>query len=64
MGHSVRKSRSIIGLPFEDQIAAIPTTSSIEEKILKIVATSWSTASRLVSIIFKPLRQHCIKIWV
>ena len=48
MGHSVRKSRSIIGLPFEDQIAAIPTTSSIEEKILKIVATSWSTAARLV----------------
>ena len=46
MGHSVRKSRSIIGLPFEDQIAAIPTTASIEEKLLQIVAKSWATATR------------------
>jgi len=48
MGHSVRKSRSIIGLPFEDQIAAISTTASIEQKLMQIVATSWSTAARLV----------------
>jgi len=46
MGHSVRKSRSIIGLPFEDQIAAISTTASIEEKLMQIVSTSWSTAAR------------------
>ena len=48
MGQSVRKSRSIIGLSFEDQIAAIASTASIEEKILQITATSWSTASRIV----------------
>ena len=48
MGHSVRKSRSIIGLPFEDQISAISKSSTFEDKLLQIVSTSWSTASRLV----------------
>ena len=68
MGQSVRKSRSIIGLPFEDQIAAIgknidifalayffqsifcisASTASIEQKLLQITSTSWSTAARLV----------------
>ena len=48
MGQSVRKSRSIIGLSFEDQIAAIASTASIEQKILQITSTSWSTASRIV----------------
>ena len=48
MGQSVRKSRSIIGLSFEDQIAAIASTASIEEKLLQITSTSWSTAARLV----------------
>ena len=48
MGHSVRKSRSIIGLPFEDLIAAIPKNSSTEEKILKIVSTSWTTNCQII----------------
>ena len=48
MGQSVRKSRSIIGLSFEDQIAAIASTASIEQKLLQITSTSWSTAARLV----------------
>ena len=48
MGHSVRKSRSIIGLPFEDQIAALNKSASIQDKLLQIVNISWNTAARLV----------------
>lgn len=50
MGQSVRKSRSIIGMPFEDQISAIPKTTSVEERLLQIVSASWTTAARAVQV--------------
>lgn len=50
MGQSVRKSRSIIGMPFEDQITSISKTASVEEKLLQIVSASWTTAARAVQL--------------
>ena len=48
MGHSIRKSRSIIGITFEDQISAIPKNASVQEKLLQITNTAWSAALRSV----------------
>ena len=48
MGHSIRKSRSIIGITFEDQISAIPKTASVQEKLLQITNMAWSATQRLV----------------
>jgi hypothetical protein len=48
MGHSVRKSRSIIGITFEDQVSVINKSASVEERLLQIATASWSAASRLV----------------
>ena len=48
MGLSIRKSRSIVGLTFEDHIAAIPKNASIQDKLLQITSASWSTALRFV----------------
>ena len=42
MGHSIRKSRSIIGITFEDQISAIPKNASVQEKLLQITNMAWS----------------------
>ncbi len=48
LGHSIRKSRSVYGIAFEDQVSALNKNSSIEERLLQITSMSLAAATRLL----------------
>lgn len=48
MAHSIRRSRSMTGIAFEDQVGAIDTSAPVSDKLSQLASISLSAASRSV----------------